>query len=57
MNMIANDQWRQNVLARIPIGKFCEPGDLVGAAVFLGSDASDMVTGITLPVDGGWTAW
>jgi 2-deoxy-D-gluconate 3-dehydrogenase len=52
-----NEEWRKNVLARIPLGKFCEPSDLVGAAVFLASDASDMVTGITFPVDGGWTAW
>lgn len=55
--LFANPQWRKNVLARIPIGRFCEPADLVGAVVYLASDASDMVTGITLPVDGGWTAW
>ena len=55
--LFANPQWRKNVLARIPIGRFCEPEDLVGAVVYLASDASDMVTGITLPVDGGWTAW
>ena len=55
--LFANPQWRKNVLARIPIGRFCEPTDLVGAVVYLASDASDMVTGITLPVDGGWTAW
>lgn len=55
--LFANPQWRKEVLARIPIGRFCEPKDLVGAVVFLASDASDMVTGVTLPVDGGWTAW
>ena len=55
--LFANPEWRKGVLARIPIGRFCEPKDLVGAVVFLASEASNMVTGITLPVDGGWTAW
>lgn len=50
-------EWRKEVVRRIPIGRFCEQKDLVGAAVYLASDASDMVTGVTLPVDGGWTAW
>jgi NAD(P)-dependent dehydrogenase (short-subunit alcohol dehydrogenase family) len=52
-----NEEWRKWMLERLPIKKFCQPEDLVGAAVFLASDSSDMVTGITLPVDGGWTAW
>ncbi|MDP1990714.1 MAG: glucose 1-dehydrogenase [Syntrophales bacterium] len=52
-----NEEWRKWMLDRLPLKKFCQPEDLVGAAVFLASDASDMVTGITLPVDGGWTAW
>ncbi len=55
--LFANEEWRRNVLARIPMKKFLDPKDLVGALVYLASDASDMVTGITLPVDGGWTAW
>jgi NAD(P)-dependent dehydrogenase (short-subunit alcohol dehydrogenase family) len=55
--LFKNEEWRKWMLERLPIKKFCEPEDLVGATVFLASDASDMVTGITLPVDGGWTAW
>lgn len=55
--LFSNEEWRQNMLARLPIKRFCQPADLVGAAVFLASDASDMVTGVTLPVDGGYTAW
>ncbi len=55
--LFANEAWRKMVLDRIPIKRFCQPEDLVGAAVFLASDASDMVTGVTLPVDGGWTSW
>jgi len=50
-------KWRAEWLSRLPIGRFCEPEDLYGALVFLASDASDMVTGVTLPIDGGWTAW
>lgn len=42
------------VLARLPAGRWGEPGDLAGAVVFLASAASDYVHGIVLPVDGGW---
>jgi 2-dehydro-3-deoxy-D-gluconate 5-dehydrogenase len=42
------------VLARLPAGRWGEPSDLAGAAVFLSSAASDYVHGIVLPVDGGW---
>ena len=41
--------------SRIRLGRFAEPSDLVGAAVFLASSASDFVTGQTLFVDGGFT--
>jgi len=44
------------VLARTPAGRWGEPDDLAGAAVFLCSPASDFVTGATLPVDGGYSA-
>jgi NAD(P)-dependent dehydrogenase (short-subunit alcohol dehydrogenase family) len=46
----------QKLLSRIKLGRFAEPSDLVGAAVFLASPASDFVTGHTLFVDGGWHA-
>ena len=42
------------VLARLPAGRWGEPGDLSGAVVFLASGASDYVHGVVLPVDGGW---
>ena len=42
------------VLARLPAGRWGEPGDLAGAVVFLASRAADYVHGIVLPVDGGW---
>jgi len=44
----------KQILERIPAGRWGDPSDLAGACVFLASAASDYVTGITLPVDGGW---
>jgi 2-deoxy-D-gluconate 3-dehydrogenase len=46
----------ERLLARIPAHRWGRPEDLVGAAVFLASSASDYVTGHVLPVDGGWLA-
>jgi NAD(P)-dependent dehydrogenase (short-subunit alcohol dehydrogenase family) len=51
-----NEARAQKLLSRIKLGRFAEPSDLVGAAVFLASPASDFVTGHTLFVDGGWHA-
>jgi 2-deoxy-D-gluconate 3-dehydrogenase len=44
------------LLSKIRLGRFEEPSDLVGAAIFLASGASDFVTGQTLFVDGGFTS-
>ena len=44
------------IIDRIPAGRWGEPKDLAGTTVFLASKASDYVTGIILPVDGGWLA-
>ncbi|CAJ0812607.1 SDR family NAD(P)-dependent oxidoreductase [Ralstonia flaminis] len=44
------------VLGRTPAGRWGEPTDLAGAAVFLASQASDFVTGTAIPVDGGYSA-
>ena len=51
-----NEARAQRLLSRIKLGRFAEPSDLVGAALFLASPASDFVTGHTLFVDGGWHA-
>jgi 2-deoxy-D-gluconate 3-dehydrogenase len=44
------------ILTRIPAGRWGDPQDLGGAAVFLASSASNYVQGVILPVDGGWLA-
>lgn len=48
------DTMNAEVLARTPMGRWGQPDDHAGAAVFLASSASDFVTGITIPVDGGY---
>jgi 2-deoxy-D-gluconate 3-dehydrogenase len=46
----------EQVLARTPMGRWGNPEDLQGAAIFLSAPASDFVTGVALPVDGGYSA-
>jgi 2-dehydro-3-deoxy-D-gluconate 5-dehydrogenase len=52
----ASSERYQFIRSRIPHGRWGEPDELAGAAVFLASRASDYVTGIVLPVDGGYTS-
>jgi NAD(P)-dependent dehydrogenase (short-subunit alcohol dehydrogenase family) len=47
---------KADILGKMPIGRIGEPVDVAGAAVFLASAASDMITGELLLVDGGWTS-
>ena len=44
----------EQILARIPAGRWAEPDDIAGAVVYLCSPAADYVHGVVLPVDGGW---
>jgi NAD(P)-dependent dehydrogenase (short-subunit alcohol dehydrogenase family) len=46
----------ESFMTRIPLGRVGQPADLVGPVIFLASDMSRYVTGITLPVDGGFLA-
>lgn len=52
----ANAERNQQILARLPAGRWGEPSDLAGAVIFLASNASDYVHGHVLAVDGGWLA-
>ncbi len=47
----------ENLLQRTPMGRFGKPEEVVGAAIYLASDASSYVTGQTIFVDGGWLAF
>ena len=53
---LADTDRRSKIIARTPMGRLGELDDLQGAAVFLASDASRFVTGVVLPVDGGFLA-
>jgi 3-oxoacyl-[acyl-carrier protein] reductase len=46
---------RAKFMSTIPLGRFCEPKDMAAAAVFLGTDGADFLTGLEMPVDGGRT--
>jgi 2-deoxy-D-gluconate 3-dehydrogenase len=52
----ADPERSQALLARIPAGRWGEPSDVQGAAVFLASEAAAYLHGVILPVDGGWLA-
>lgn len=52
----ADETRNRDILARIPAGRWGDPDDLKGAAVFLSSDAAAYVHGTVLAVDGGWLA-
>jgi len=53
-DLLADEQRNASIVARIPAGRWGDPSDLKGAVIFLSSKAARYVTGITLPVDGGW---
>jgi NAD(P)-dependent dehydrogenase (short-subunit alcohol dehydrogenase family) len=53
---LANPERRAWILSKIKLGRVGEIADIMGPVVFLASDASAMVTGTHLIVDGGWTA-
>jgi len=55
-SLLADETFRQGLIARIPLGRIADPDDLVGAALFFCSDASAFVTGQVLTLDGGLTA-
>ena len=50
-----DDDFRNSVVSRIPLGRIGEPSDVAGVVLFLASGAASLMTGTTLMVDGGWT--
>jgi NAD(P)-dependent dehydrogenase (short-subunit alcohol dehydrogenase family) len=48
--------YNDKVVARIPSGEWSDPEELTGTAIFLASSASRLITGATIPIDGGYTA-
>jgi NAD(P)-dependent dehydrogenase (short-subunit alcohol dehydrogenase family) len=53
---LRDGRWRQRLLDRIPVGVFGLPEQVVPAVLFLAGDGASYVTGVTLSIDGGWTA-
>lgn len=54
--MLENAAFRDDVLARIPLGRLGQPEDIAAAVVFLASPGAGLITGDSLKIDGGWTA-
>ena len=55
-NLRSDEQRGDEILSRIPAGRWGTPEAIAGAAIFLASEASSYVNGFTLAVDGGWLA-
>lgn len=53
----ADSRRSSEILGRIPAGRWGDPSDIGGAAVFLSSAAAEYIHGVVLPVDGGWLAY
>ncbi len=51
-----NETFTRAATARIPLGRILEADEIAAAIVFLASPLASAITGVVLPVDGGWTA-
>jgi NAD(P)-dependent dehydrogenase (short-subunit alcohol dehydrogenase family) len=53
---MTDPRWREFQVERHPLRRFGQPDDVAAAILFLASDEASFVTGVALPVDGGYTA-
>lgn len=53
-NFLENEEIKKGLLANIPYGRIGKPEDIANAVAFLASEEADYITGVILPVDGGW---
>lgn len=51
-----NPDFNEKLMSRLPIKRWASPDELAGTAIFLASPASHLINGVTIPVDGGYTA-
>jgi NAD(P)-dependent dehydrogenase (short-subunit alcohol dehydrogenase family) len=54
-NVWQDENIAQQISLGVPLGRLAEPEDIARAALFLASDDSSYITGVIIPVDGGWT--
>jgi 2-deoxy-D-gluconate 3-dehydrogenase len=55
--MFEEDGFRKEIESRSPLGRVGKPSEVAEVIKFLCSDGASLMTGATLPIDGGWTAW
>ena len=51
-----DDEFLKNYTTRVPMKRMANPDDIIGAIIYLSTDASKYTTGSNLIIDGGWTA-
>jgi NAD(P)-dependent dehydrogenase (short-subunit alcohol dehydrogenase family) len=51
-----NPEFNEKLMNRLPNKRWADPEELAGTAIFLASPASNLINGVTIPVDGGYTA-
>lgn len=55
-HVMENDEFRQSIISRIPLGRIANPSDIVGATIFFAAPASSFITGQVIYLDGGITS-